>query len=47
METVVIDGVLFEKAKDANDMSYVIVRTRSAGAFAGYMESRNGLEGYF
>lgn len=27
-----------------NDLKYVIVRTYSAGVFAGYLESRNGQE---
>ena len=33
-----------EKAKDMNGMKYVIVRTYSAGVFAGYIESREGRE---
>ena len=33
-----------EKAKQLNGMDYVIVRTYSAGVFAGYLASRNGKE---
>ena len=32
-------------ATEFNGMPYVIVRTFSAGVFAGYLESRNGKEG--
>ncbi len=34
-----------QKAVELNGMKYCIVRTYSAGVFAGYMESRNGQEG--
>ena len=33
-----------EKAKQLNGMDYVIVRTYSAGVFAGYLKSREGKE---
>lgn len=33
-----------EEAETYNGMKYVIVRTFSAGVFAGYLESRNGQE---
>ncbi len=33
-----------EKAPDFNGMRHVIVRTYSAGVFAGYLESKNGKE---
>lgn len=32
------------KQKERENMKYVIVRTYSAGVFAGYLESRNGQE---
>ena len=32
-------------AKELNGMKYCIVRTYSAGVFAGYVETRNGQEG--
>lgn len=50
-ETIKIDEVeyvrkdsLNEKAVSLNGMRYVIVRTYSAGVFAGYLESRAGQE---
>jgi hypothetical protein len=33
------------KATELSGMPYVIIRTYSAGVFAGYLESRNGKEG--
>ena len=49
VERVSINGVLYvkegsEKAEEYNGMKYCIVRTYSAGVFAGYVESRNGQE---
>lgn len=55
METAVnemsINGVVYipkgsdsKMAEKLNGMKYVIVRTHSAGVFAGYLESRNGQE---
>ena len=47
---MVIDGQPYvpkdqnEKAEELDGMKYVIVRTYSAGVFAGYLESRNGQE---
>jgi hypothetical protein len=38
------DSVL-KTAEERDGMPYVIVRTYSAGVFAGYLESRNGKEG--
>jgi len=35
---------LNEKAKEIDGMKYVIVRTYSAGVFAGFLESRDGRE---
>lgn len=49
-ESIMIDDVkyvrsdLSEKASDFNGMKYQIVRTYSAGVFAGFVESRNGQE---
>lgn len=47
--TIEIDGVTYIKegsvsAKKKKNMEYKIVRTYSAGVFAGYLESRNGRE---
>ena len=48
---VTINGVTYirkdeqkEKAEELNGMKYCIVRTYSAGVFAGYVESRSGME---
>ena len=47
-ETVIIGGVEYVPkevmATKLNSMRYVIVRTYSAGVFAGYLESKNGQE---
>ena len=50
-ETISVNGVEYVKkgsehipAKDLNGMKYVIVRTYSAGVFAGYLERREGKE---
>lgn len=37
-------GTATERADEQDGMKYVIVRTYSAGVFAGYLESRNGQE---
>lgn len=49
--TIIIDGVEYikkdsvkVKAESLDGMPYVIVRTYSAGVFAGYLESRDGKE---
>ena len=42
--TYVPKGNENQKAELFNNMKYVIVRTYSAGVFAGYLESRNGQE---
>lgn len=39
------DVVQYSQAEELNNMRYVIVRTYSAGVFAGYIESRNNKEG--
>ena len=50
-ETIKIDEVEYvrkdsisQKATQLNGMDYCIVRTQSAGVFAGFLESRNGKE---
>lgn len=45
--TITIDGVEFvrkDSTLNANPSDYKIVRTQSAGVFAGYVESRKGQE---
>ena len=51
VKTISINGVEYvqkgceeEKAQSVNGMDYVIVRTYSAGVFAGWLASRNGQE---
>jgi len=52
MKNITIDGVEYvpasaikgQTAKSLKGMKYVIVRTYSAGVFAGYLEKRNGME---
>lgn len=51
MNTITINGVeyapvdeLMEKAEKFDGMEYCMVRTYSAGVFAGYVESREGKE---
>ena len=51
MNEVVINGVTYvpkdsvhQMAEKRDDMEYCMVRTYSAGVFAGYIESRNGKE---
>lgn len=51
MEEVIINGVVYvpkdtvsTKAESLDGMPYQIVRTYSAGVFAGYVKSRNGQE---
>lgn len=50
---IIIDGIkyvpeseanTYKKAEELKGMKYCIVRTYSAGVFAGYVESRNGRE---
>jgi hypothetical protein len=51
-KTITIDGIVYvpesevktQKAEDLNGMPYVIVRTYSAGCFAGYLAKRKGKE---
>ena len=41
---IIINGITYLKEKNVNEMAYVIVRTHSAGVFAGYIKDRNGKE---
>ena len=47
-ETVIINGAeyvrrdLYREAKKLDDMPYVLIRTYSAGVFAGYLAERDG-----
>lgn len=45
---IIIDGIRFvpenKKAKTLDNMEYVIIRTYSAGVFAGYLKSRKDKE---
>lgn len=52
LKTIILDDVEYvrkdsiesKKAESLDGMPYMIVRTYSAGVFAGYVESRNGQE---
>ena len=51
VEEISINGIVYipkseapKMADDLNGMKYVIVRTNTAGVFAGYLKSRNGQE---
>ena len=44
MEEIIINGETYIKKQVNNDLRYVIVRTYSAGVFAGFLESRIGQE---
>jgi len=45
MDEVEINGITYVPKKSMTEgQPYVIVRTSNAGAFAGYMEKRNGKE---
>lgn len=45
MKEITIDGVVYvPKTAEAEGMPYCMVRTYSAGVFAGYIESRDGKE---
>ena len=41
---IIVNGVTNVKEKNENEMDYKIVRTYSAGVFAGYIKDRNGKE---
>lgn len=44
MKEIEINGEIYIKKYENERSAYVIVRTYSAGVFAGYLESRNGRE---
>ncbi len=44
VEYVRKDSLLAVKSPDLNGLKHCIIRTRSAGVFAGYIESQNGQE---
>lgn len=44
MYTIEINGDKYEKVTNKNKKRYVIVRTYSAGVFAGYLEKEEGRE---
>lgn len=44
MDLVIINGVKYIKEKSQEEKRFVIVRTYTAGVFAGYLESREGKE---
>ena len=41
---IIINGEVYVKKECLNNMPYCLVRTYSAGVFAGFVESRNGME---
>ena len=45
MKEIIVDGVTYVKKKPSvSGLKYVIIRTYSAGVFAGFLESKNGKE---
>lgn len=44
MNEITINGEVYVKKNDVSELPYMIVRTYSAGVFAGNLESRNGRE---
>lgn len=43
-ERICINGIDYERVKSADELPYVIVRTHSAGVFAGFLKDRDGKE---
>ena len=43
-DRITVDGVDYERVKSADELPYVIVRTYSAGVFAGFLKDRDGKE---
>lgn len=43
-ETIIVDGVEYRALDNHDKLPYVIVRTHSAGVFAGRLKSRDGKE---
>ena len=44
MKKIVVDGIEYAPARSFKDGKYCIIRTYSAGVFAGFVESRDGKE---
>lgn len=44
MNEITVNGVVYVQKDAPKESDYKIVRTQSAGVFAGYIESRNGQE---
>ena len=44
MDKISINGETYVKEKSTDELEHAIIRTYSAGVFAGYIESRNGKE---
>ena len=42
--TVIINGETYVKVKKEDELEYCIIRTYSAGVFAGYLKTQNGKE---
>ena len=43
-DVIVLDGVEYVRKQKTEEMPYVMVRTYSAGVFAGYLKGREGKE---
>jgi len=44
MKTIIVDGIEYIEKKPEVCGDYVIIRTYSAGVFAGYLKSRSGMD---
>lgn len=44
LDKIEINGITYIKEQDNEELKYVLVRTESAGVFAGYLASREGSE---
>ena len=44
MKTVIIDGIEYVEKHTGDEMDYVIIRTQSAGVFAGFLKKKDGNE---
>ena len=45
MPSIFVDGIEYIPKQKVEELPYVMVRTYSAGVFAGYLKERNGMEG--
>lgn len=43
-DKITICGIVYRKEEDKSEMPFCVVRTYSAGVFAGYLKSREGKE---